>query len=107
MIARLEVLRLWRSRRPLSIAFAVVFFLALMLLGFYTYAQTQTRGDVEFRYTFENSSYFNGLTFALYAFYFGFLLILPIFCALWGARCVRSNMTSWLNSSMRRWRSAV
>jgi len=81
VIARLELLRLWRSRRPFGLAFSVLFFLALMLLGFYTYAETQTRGDVEFRYTFENRSYFNGLTFALYAFYFGFLLILPIFCA--------------------------
>jgi len=81
VIYRLESLRLWRSRRPLLALGSVLFFLALMLLGFYTYAQTQTGGDAEFRYTFENRSYFNGLTFALYAFYFGFLLVLPIFAA--------------------------
>ncbi len=81
MTARLETLRLWRSRRPLLAGFALVLFLVLMLIGFYTYAQTKTRGEVEFSYTFENRSYFNGLTFALYAFYFGFLLVLPIFAA--------------------------
>ncbi len=81
---RLETLRLWRSRRPLLTLFAVAFFLVLMLVGFYTYAQTRTGGEADFRYTFENRSYFNGLTFALYAFYFGFLLVLPIFAAIEG-----------------------
>ncbi len=78
---QLEILRLWRSRRPLLAEAAILFFLAMMLLGFYTYAQTKTGGGADFRYTFENRSYFNGLTFAIYAFYFGFLLILPIFVA--------------------------
>lgn len=77
-MTRFELLRLWRSRRPFVFAGALVFFVALMLVGFYTYAQTETGGAAEFRYTFENASYFNGLTFALYAFYFGFLLLLPI-----------------------------
>ncbi|MFT5289624.1 MAG: ABC-2 type transport system permease protein [Planctomycetota bacterium] len=81
MILALELLRLRRSRRPLVAVSCLLLFLGLMLLGFWTYAETQTGGDVEFRYTFENSSYFNGLTFALYAFYFGFLLLLPIFAA--------------------------
>jgi ABC-2 type transport system permease protein len=81
VIARLELLRLWRSRRPLLALASVGLFLGLMLLGFYTYAQSKTGGGAEFRYTYENRSYFNGLTFALYAFYFGFLLILPIFAA--------------------------
>ena len=84
MIAGLELLRLRRSHRPRVAVLSIVFFLGLMLLGFYTYAQTETRGNAEFRYTFENSSYFNGLTFALYAFYFGFLLVLPIFAAVEG-----------------------
>ncbi|NNM32629.1 MAG: ABC transporter permease subunit, partial [Gemmatimonadetes bacterium] len=69
------------SRRPHLALASVWFFLILMLVGFYTYAQTETGGDAEFRYTFENRSYFNGLTFALHAFYFGFLLVLPIFVA--------------------------
>ena len=81
MTLRLETRRLLRSRRPALALGAVVFFLGLMLLGFYTYAQTKTGGNVEFRYTYENRSYFNGLTFALYAFYFGFALVLPIFAA--------------------------
>lgn len=81
MIARLELLRLWRSRRLALAGASLALFLFLMLLGFYTYAQTETGGDAEFRYTFENASYFNGLTFALYAFYFAFLLLLPVFAA--------------------------
>lgn len=79
MILRLELLRLLRSRRPLIALGSLVFFLGMMLLGFYTYAESQ--GSAEFRYTFENESYFNGITFSLYAFYFGFLLILPVFSA--------------------------
>jgi ABC-2 type transport system permease protein len=78
MILRLEMLKIQRSRRPHLAGLAILLFLGLMLLGFYTYA-TNEQGAAEFRYTFENRSYFNGLTFALYAFYFGFLLILPIF----------------------------
>ena len=77
----LELCKLRRSRRPWLALFALLFFLGLMLLGFYTYAKSKTGGDAEFRYTFENRSYFNGLTFALYSFYFGFLLLLPIFAA--------------------------
>lgn len=56
-------------------------FLVLMLLGFYTYAQSRTGGQADFRYTYENRSYFNGLTFTLYAFYFGVILILPVLAA--------------------------
>ena len=78
---RLEALRLVRSRRPLLALASLGLFLFLMLVGFYTYAQSRTGGAADFRYTFENRSYFNGLTFALYAFYFGFVLVLPIFAA--------------------------
>ena len=91
MTAKLEALRLVRSRRPLMAAASVTLFLALMLVGFYTYAQTETRGQVEFRYTFENASYFNGLTFALYAFYFGFLLLLPIYAGAEGGIAADDN----------------
>ena len=84
MIARLEWLRLRRSRRPTLAAAGLVFFLIMMLVGFYTYARDEAGDDVEFRYTFENESYFNGLTFALYAFYFGFLLLLVWTSLLWG-----------------------
>jgi ABC-2 type transport system permease protein len=80
-VITLELLKLWRSRRIWIAVFALTLFLALMLFGFYTYAVNETRGNVEFRYTFENESYFNGLTFALYSFYFGFVLLLPVFAA--------------------------
>jgi ABC-2 type transport system permease protein len=91
---RLELLRVLRSRRPMLAVSSVALFLALMLLGFYTYAETETGGDAEFRYTFENSSYFNGLTFALYAFYFGFLLVLPIFAATEGGAQLAGDTAS-------------
>jgi hypothetical protein len=57
MIARLEMLRLVRSRRPLITLLSLALFLGLMLIGFYTYARTETGGAAEFRYTFENRSY--------------------------------------------------
>ncbi len=76
-----EWLKLRRSNRPWIALATTAFFLALMLVGFYTYAQRETGGAADFRYTYENESYFNGLTFALYAFYYGFLLVLPIFAA--------------------------
>lgn len=82
---RLELLKLVRSRRPVLAALSSGLFLTLMLVGFYTYARTRTRGAVDFGYTFENESYFNGLTFTVYSFYFGFLLVLPIFVATEGS----------------------
>ncbi|MFT5287132.1 MAG: ABC-2 type transport system permease protein [Planctomycetota bacterium] len=91
---RLELLRLVRSRRPLLAIMSLALFLGLMLLGFYTYAKTETGGEAEFRYTFENASYFNGLTFALYAFYFGFLLVLPIFAATEGGAQLAGDTSS-------------
>lgn len=94
MIARFELVRLVRSRRPWLAASCVLFFLALMLAGFILYARNETGGEARFRYTFENRSYFNGLTFALYAFYFGFLLILPVFGALEGAAQIASDTAS-------------
>lgn len=94
MIVRLHWLRAWRSRRPVLALASLAFFLVLMLVGFYTYAQTETGGDAEFRYTFENSSYFNGLTFALYAFYFAFLLLLPLFVAIEASAQVAGDTAS-------------
>lgn len=76
---RFELIKAWRSRRPWMAVFAVALFLALMLLGFWLYARKQTGDAVEFRYTFENESYFNGLTFTVYGFWFGFALLLPVF----------------------------
>ena len=81
MLWTFEMTKVVRSRRLVVAGGTILLFLVLMLLGFYTYAQTETGGQVEFRYTYENKSYFNGLTFALYAFYFAILMIVPIFAA--------------------------
>ena len=91
---RLEVLRLWRSRRPYVAMFSLAFFIALMLAGFYTYAQARTGGRAEFHFTFENRSYFNGLTFSLYEFYFGSVLLLPIFAAIEGGAQLAGDTSS-------------
>lgn len=91
---RLELLKLRRSRRPLLALLSIGVFLTLMLVGFWTYAENLTGGQVEFRYTFENRSWFNGLTFTLYAFYFGFLLILPIFVATEGGTQIAGETAS-------------
>ncbi len=84
MLMRFEMLKLSRSGRPVVAAVSLALFLVLMLVGFYTYAQNETGGQVDFRYTFENRSYFNGLTFAIYAFYFGVAMLLPVFAAIEG-----------------------
>lgn len=78
---RLETTRALRSKRPLLGFATLVTFLVLMLVGFYTYAEERTGGQADFRYTYENRSYFNGLTFTVYAFYFGVILILPVLAA--------------------------
>ena len=89
-----ELRKAWRSRRPLLAALAVGLFLALMLLGFWLYARKQTGGAVEFRYTFENRSYFNGLTFTVYGFWFGFALVLPVFLILEAAASLAGERES-------------
>ena len=91
MFWRFETIKLLRSRRPVVAIGALVVFITLMLLGFYTYADTETGGRAEFRYTFESGSYFNGLLFALYAFYFAILIVLPIFVAAEGGAHLTSE----------------
>ena len=91
MLWRFESIKLLRSRRPLVALAALVLFITLMLMGFYTYADNETGGRAEFRYTFESSSYFNGLLFALYAFYFAVLIVLPIFAAAEGGAQLTSE----------------
>jgi ABC-2 type transport system permease protein len=91
MLWRFETIKLLRSRRPVVASAALVLFITLMLMGFYTYADNETGGRAEFRYTFESSSYFNGLLFALYAFYFAVLIVLPIFTAAEGGAQLTSE----------------
>ena len=91
MLWRFETIKLLRSWRPAVAIAALVLFITLMLMGFYTYADNETGGRAEFRYTFESSSYFNGLLFALYAFYFAILIVLPIFTAAEGGAQLTSE----------------
>ena len=103
VLVSFEVLKLLRSRRPAVAVAALVLFLTLMLLGFYTYAKTETGGQVAFRYTYENENYFNGLTFALYAYYFGVLMVLPIFAATeGGAQLAGETASKTLNLMLTR-----
>src|ERR1041384_1404580 len=81
---RLEFLKLVRSR-SFSLSFiALATFVALMLWGFYTYAERKAgeQATAQFKYTYESKSYFNGLTFALYSVMFSFSLLIPIFVAM-------------------------
>ena len=91
MLWRFEIIKLVRSWRPVVALAALTLFIALMLMGFYTYADSETGGQAEFRYTFESRSYFNGLLFALYAFYFAVLIVLPIFTAAEGGAQLTSE----------------
>lgn len=81
---RLEFLKLARSRSFLLSFISLTTFVALMLWGFYSYAQRKAGEQVtaQFKYTYESKSYFNGLTFALYSVTFSFSLLIPIFVAM-------------------------
>ena len=81
---KLEVLKLIRSRSFLLSFIALTTFVALMLWGFYSYAERKAGEQVtsQFKYTYESKSYFNGLTFALYSVMFSFSLLIPIFVAM-------------------------
>lgn len=82
---RIELYKLTRSKAFYLSFAALAAFVALMLWGFYTYAQRKiggVAGAAQFRYTYESRSYFNGLTFALYSLIFSFSLLMPIFVAM-------------------------
>lgn len=83
-LLRLEILKLIRSRSFLLSFIALTTFVALMLWGFYSYAERKAGEQVtsQFKYTYESKSYFNGLTFALYSVMFSFSLLIPIFVAM-------------------------
>jgi len=83
-LLKLEVLKLIRSRSFLLSFIALATFVALMLWGFYSYAERKAGEQVtsQFKYTYESKSYFNGLTFALYSVMFSFSLLIPIFVAM-------------------------
>jgi ABC-type transport system involved in multi-copper enzyme maturation permease subunit len=81
---KLEFLKLVRARSFLLSFVSLATFVALMLWGFYTYAERKAGEQVtsQFKYTYENKSYFNGLSFALYSVMFSFSLLIPIFVAM-------------------------
>src|SRR2546421_10446995 len=83
-LPKLEVLKLIRSRSFLLSFIALTTFVALMLWGFYSYAERKAGYQVtsQFKYTYESKSYFNGLTFALYSAMFSFSFLIPIFGAM-------------------------
>ena len=81
---KLEFLKLIRSRSFLLSFVALTTFVALMLWGFYSYAERKAGEQVtsQFKYTYESKNYFNGLTLALYSVLFSFSLLIPIFVAM-------------------------
>lgn len=81
---RIELLKLIRSKGFYLSFAALSAFVLLMLWGFYSYAQQKTSGLAggQFKYTYESTSYFNGLTFTLYSLMFAFSLVIPIFVAM-------------------------
>lgn len=83
-LLRIEVVKLIRAKSFYLAFAALAGFVALMLWGFYTYAERKAGGAAveQFKYTYESKQYFNGLTFALYAVLFSFTLLLPVFVAM-------------------------
>jgi ABC-2 type transport system permease protein len=81
---RIEFFKLIRSKSFYLSFVSLAGFVALMLWGFYSYAERKTGGQAaeQFKYTYESKSYFNGLTFALYSLMFSFSLLIPIFVAM-------------------------
>jgi ABC-2 type transport system permease protein len=82
--SRFELVKLVRSKSFYVSFAALAAFVALMLWGFYSYAQQKTNGlaTEQFKYTYESQSYFNGMTFTLYSLMFAFSLVIPIFVAM-------------------------
>jgi ABC-2 type transport system permease protein len=83
-LIKLECQKLFRSRGFLLSFVALTTFVALMLWGFYTYAEKKAGEGAtsQFKYTYESKSYFNGLTFALYSVMFSFSLLIPVFVSM-------------------------
>jgi hypothetical protein len=81
---KLEFMKLSRSSSFLLSFVTLTAFVALMLWGFYSYAERKAGEEVtqQFKYTYESKSYFNGLTFALYSVIFSFSFLIPIFVAM-------------------------
>src|SRR5437879_1104640 len=81
---RQEIFKLVKSKLFALSFLVLITFVVLMLWGFYTYSKHKTGGQTEFKYTYENASYFNGLIFSLYSLYFAFQIIIPITVSILG-----------------------
>ena len=81
---RQEIFKLVKSKLFALSFLVLITFVVLMLWGFYTYSKHKTGGQTEFKYTYENASYFNGLIFSLYSPYFAFQIIIPITVSILG-----------------------
>lgn len=83
-LLRIEFFKLTRAKSFYLSFVALIGFVALMLWGFYSYAERKTGGQAteQFKYTYESKNYFNGLTFSLYSLIFSFSLLIPIFVAM-------------------------
>ena len=82
---RIEFGKLIRSKSFYLSLLALVGFVVLMLWGYYSYSQRKAGGGqaaAQFKHTYETTSYFNGLTFALYSVIFSFSLLIPVFVAM-------------------------
>src|SRR5215831_1789944 len=93
---KIETIKLVRNRNFYLGFAALVVFIGLMLWGFYSYAEEKTGGQAtqQFKYTYESTSYFNGLTFSLYSVIFAFSLLIPIFIAMTAGSQVASEARS-------------
>ena len=81
---KFEIIKLAKSKLVALSLVTVSAFVALMLWGFYSYAERKmgAQATAQFKYTYESRSYFNGLTFALYSLVFSFSLLIPILVAM-------------------------
>src|SRR5581483_1051795 len=107
---KIEIIKLVRGRNFYLGFIALVGFVALMLWGFYSYADEKTGGQAtqEFKYTYESTSYFNGLTFTLYSVIFAFSLLIPIFIAMTaGSQVAGEARTGTLGTMLIRPRGRV
>jgi len=95
-LLKLELEKLFRARSFYLSFLVLIGFVALMLWGFYTYAERKTGGQAveQFKYTYESKQYFNGLTFALYSLLFSFTLLLPIFVSMSAGSQIASEARS-------------
>ena len=84
---RIEVVKLFKSKRCYVGFAGVLAFLAMMVLGFIMY-----QADVQHQFRYQDAvKRFNGLTFATYALIYGNYMVLPIFVTLVAGAIIASE----------------